>query len=129
MPALILIIDDSDLILHMLTMIVEQAGYRSAACADLDAARDAIAREAPGVILSDLNLPGLNGQNPVQALRQFPGAAHAPIILISGLDAAELTQKARDLGADAAISKDAGLPAMAAELPALIQSLLGAART
>lgn len=124
MTPLILIIDDSDLILHMLTMIVEQAGYRSAACADLSAAREIIARETPAVILSDLNLPGLQGQDPVHALRQVPGSAHTPIILISGLEAAPLAQKARELGADAALSKDAGLPAMAAELPALIQSLL-----
>ena len=124
MKPLILIIDDSELILQMLAMICEQAGYRSVTCPDFVAVAPAVEAEVPALILSDLNLPDLGGRDPVSALRAIDGLAQTPIILISGIDPQELHQKAEALGADGALSKEAGMPGMMSALPPLIASLI-----
>lgn len=108
----------------MLTMICEQAGYRVASCPDMAAVAPAIRAEAPALILSDLNLPDLGGRDPVSVLREDPALAHTPIVLISGMDPEELRQKARALGADGSLSKEAGMPGMMSGLPPLIASLI-----
>lgn len=124
MKPLILIIDDSELILQMLTMICEQAGYRAVTCPDFSAVAPAVQAEVPAVILSDLNLPDLGGRDPVSALRAIDGLAATPIVLISGIDPEELRQKAESLGADGAISKEIGMPGMMSALPPMIADLI-----
>lgn len=124
MKPLILIIDDSELILQMLTMICEQAGYRVASCPDMAAVATAIQAEAPALILSDLNLPDLSGRDPVSVLRQDPALVDTPIVLISGMDPEELRQRAQALGADGSLSKETGMPGMMSGLPPLIASLI-----
>lgn len=124
MKPLILIIDDSELILQMLTMICAQAGYRSVTCHEFAAVAPAVEAEVPALILSDLNLPDLGGRDPVSALRAIDGLAQTPIVLISGIDPEALRQKAEALGADGALSKEAGMPGMMSALPPLIASLI-----
>jgi chemosensory pili system protein ChpA (sensor histidine kinase/response regulator) len=119
---LVLIVDDSELLLQMLQMICEGAGYRAVCAESIAAAAALVAGEPPAAILSDLNLPGT--ADPVAALRALPGLAATPIILISGQDQGQLDAIAAARGAQAAISKDAGLPGMMMALPPLLERLL-----
>lgn len=124
MKPLILIVDDSELILQMLAMICEQAGYRSVSCQEFSAVAPTVEAEVPALILSDLNLPDLGGRDPVSALRAIDGLLHTPIVLISGIEPQALRQKAEALGADGAVSKESGMPGMMSALPPLIASLI-----
>lgn len=124
MKPLILIIDDSELILQMLTMICEQQGYRTVQCQNFSAVASAVDTATPAVILSDLNLPDLGGRDPVSALRSIDALADTPVVLISGMDPDELSQKADELGADGSVSKEAGMPGMMSVLPGLIAKLV-----
>ena len=121
---LILILDDSELILSMLEMVCGQLGYRVVTASRFDQVADAVADEAPAVILSDLNLPEIPGGEAVEALRAVDGLAETPIILISGIDQGELDQVAQERGAQGALSKDAGLPGMSAQLGPMLERLV-----
>jgi CheY-like chemotaxis protein len=126
MPSpLILIVDDSELLLQMLQMVCEGAGYRVACAASMTEAQAHVAAATPDAILSDLNLPDV--PEPVSALRAMPGLTHTPIILISGQDQGKLDQIAASRGAQGAISKDAGLPGMMMSLPPLLEQLIRSA--
>ena len=113
---LILILDDSELIASMLEMICAQLGYRTATALLFSEVEPLIAQERPSAILSDVNLPDLPADDPVSALRAIPALAETPIVLISGQDQGALDALAASRGAQAAVSKDAGLPGMAAAL-------------
>lgn len=118
----ILILDDSELIVSMLTMVCTQLGYDVITAASLDEVSLQVAQHLPDAILSDLNLPDTS--DPVAALRAMPELSSKPIVLLSGIPQAELERVAEERGADAAISKDAGLPGMMTLLGPTLSILL-----
>lgn len=96
----ILIIDDDLNLLEMLAWTLEEAGYTVAA---VTSGREALqwiqaaaaVDELPTLILLDLAMPGMNGAQVVQAMRQRWGGTIPPIMVISAaqsvhLDACEL---------------------------------------
>ena len=119
----ILILDDSELILSMLQMVCAQGGHGVVTASDFEQARAIVSRETPRLVLTDLNLPDLPAADPVTALRALPQLASTPIVLISGRPQAELDAEAERLGAQGALSKDLGMPGIAAALPGLLDRL------
>ena len=70
-------------------------------------ARDhSYSREAPEVVLLDIEMPGLRGDQAVSAIQQHCDGERRPIVILhSGRRLNELKTLARDVGADDAISK------------------------
>ncbi len=120
---LILILDDSELVASMLEMICGQLGYRTSTALLFEEVLPLIVQERPSVILSDVNLPDLPVDDPVSSLRAIPALADTPIVLISGQPQDALDALASSRGAQAAVSKDAGLPGMAAALAPILANL------
>ena len=125
MKPLVLIVDDSELILQMLDMVCQQAGYRTATATSFGQVEALVSDETPSVIVTDLNLPDLDGQDAVGALHSIDRLTGIPTLVVSGMDADQLDQKADEIGADAAISKDGGMPAVQGQLPGLLEKLAG----
>ena len=123
--ASIAIIEDSSLVIDMLTMVCEDNGHTVRSYQRFDDAADALTDDPPELIVTDLNLPDLSGDNSVTQLRQLDGLADVPIVVISGRPREELEEIADDAGAQAALSKDDGMPAISSELPSLIDDLAG----
>lgn len=116
----VLIVDDSELILQMLTMVVTSAGHHVETAADWAQAQARYAASAPDVVVTDLNLPDVG--DPVAAFAQL-GAA--PVIVVSGRPQAELDGLVETGSVVGAVSKDAGLPGLARVLPDLIRAATG----
>ncbi len=116
----ILILDDSELIVSMLSMICTQLGYGVLTAHSIDEVPGALASASPSAILCDLNIPGVT--DPVQSVRTL--IPDTPIILISGISQQELDAEAEARGADAAISKDGGLPGIMSVLGPTLSILL-----
>lgn len=120
MPSHILILDDSELIVSMLSMVCAQLGYEVLTAHDIEGISPAIASHRPAAVLCDLNIPGV--KDPVASVRALvPGV---PIILVSGIPQSELDEVAEARGAAAAISKDGGLPGIMAMLGPTLSILL-----
>ena len=70
--------------------------------------------EPPEVILLDLNMPGLSGEETIVALRAIDVLAETPILILSGepMEPAELER----LGARAAVQKPFDLPKLIEEI-------------
>ena len=122
--ATIVLIEDSPLVVQMLTMVCEGAGHQVTAFEQFADADAHLQDERPDLILTDLNLPGLPDDNTLITLRARPALKEIPIIIVSGRPRAELEQIAAAHGAQGALSKDDGLPALSAELPAMIDGLV-----
>jgi DNA-binding response OmpR family regulator len=104
----ILIIDDDLHLLEMLAWTLEEEGYTVAA---VTSGREALqwiqaaaaVDELPALILLDLAMPGMNGAQLVEAMRQRWGSNVSPIIVISAAQSAHLS--ARELGAAYTLTK------------------------
>ncbi len=110
--ASVLVVDDSELVLDMLSMAL--MGHDISKAGDAAQALELVSRETFDAVVTDLNLPDLNGDKLITALRD--AGVDCPIYLMSGMSADELEAKAQELGAAGSLSKDLGLPGMAAKL-------------
>lgn len=59
----------------------------------------------PDLILLDLNLPGLNGQEVLQAIKSDEKLKHIPVVILTTSKAQEEVHKSYNLGASAYLTK------------------------
>jgi two-component system, OmpR family, KDP operon response regulator KdpE len=104
----ILVVDDSPVILKMMSMKLTANGYDVATAEDGGAAVSAVRTEKPDLILLDLSFPpdvahgggvGWDGFLIMTWLRRQEEAKHIPIIVISGGEPAKFEARARAAGA------------------------------
>jgi two-component system KDP operon response regulator KdpE len=101
-PVSVLVIDDEPQIQRLLTIALEAEGYRVTAVGAGQEGIDTAARQPHELIILDLGLPDISGQ---QVLRQIREWSSAPIIILTVQDAAAQKIEALDLGADDYITK------------------------
>lgn len=83
---LVMAVDDSMTIRRIVPFIIETAGYRAMTACD---GEDALAKlqdphSPPGLILMDVEMPGMNGYQVTRALRQLPHLRKVPVVVLSG---------------------------------------------
>ncbi len=95
MAAILIVEDDGVLARHMVRTL-RQAGHAPILAPDAHSAlREA--GDRPDVIMRDLGLPDLPGEELLGRLQSQPGTAHIPVLIITGKreDAAHLRKKGR----------------------------------
>jgi DNA-binding response OmpR family regulator len=117
----ILIVDDDPAILKSLDNILSREGFIVQSAGSAEVALSAIEAEAPQIVLTDVQMSGLNGLDLITALRK--GQRTFPIVAMTGAAEYDTLTFARKLGADAAIRK----PFKKAELVDLIDYCLNRA--
>lgn len=86
----ILIIDDEDLLRECLKEMLESFGYQVLEAAGGPEALALSRSKDPNLVLLDINLPGMDGFQVCEALKQDPGTRDIPVIFLSArLDASE----------------------------------------
>jgi two-component system, NtrC family, response regulator AtoC len=101
--ARILVVEDDGGLRDLLSNELEDAGYRVAAAADANQARDALARDCPDLVVSDLRLPGDSGRDLLDHCR---GLAQAPgFIMVTAFGTVEQAVDALKGGADDFLTK------------------------
>jgi len=123
-PDTILVVDDNADMREYLARLLGRL-YTVEAVANGAAALAAIRKNVPGLILSDVMMPGLDGFSLTRALRADPNLAEVPIILLSARAGNEAIQDGLDAGADDYVVK----PFTARELLARVRTHLGLARS
>lgn len=78
----ILLIDDDADVLDAYTQLLEQAGYRVCACDNPFEARERVQKDWPGIVLSDVCMPGCSGIDLMTLFHQDD--QQLPIVLITG---------------------------------------------
>ncbi|PWI32567.1 diguanylate cyclase response regulator [Vibrio albus] len=94
----ILIVDDEIINLKVLSELFRDKVQLTLAKSGHQALRKA-EEVRPDLILLDIRMPGLNGFETLDRLRQNPSTAHIPVIFISGLDDDDHEEKGLKLGA------------------------------
>jgi CheY-like chemotaxis protein len=99
----ILICDDDQDILEMLVLVLETYGYHAIAENSSPNLFNTIRKEHPGLVIIDLWMPLMTGDEVVKQLRQSPETEKLPVIVISAsMDGQETAANA---GANHFISK------------------------
>jgi DNA-binding response OmpR family regulator len=80
---LVVLIEDDPMIGQMLEEVLDVAGYRVESAEDGQAGLDLVRSVRPSLVLSNLNLPRLDGSQVAQAMKSDPELWSIPIILMS----------------------------------------------
>lgn len=111
----ILIVDDSPLAAEMAKVGLEGAGYTVMVALDLEQFETFRADLDVDLILMDVQMPELYGDDIAAVLRHFDGV-DAPIYLYSSLDADELGERATEAGIDGFVCKRDGIDVVVARV-------------
>jgi DNA-binding NtrC family response regulator len=93
----ILVIDDEDSIRDYLSMMLEREGYEVRASADGRKALKLYAQEAFDVVITDIQLPGIDGIEVLKTLRERDPTI--PVVIVTGHASQESAIEALNLGA------------------------------
>jgi CheY-like chemotaxis protein len=107
----VLVIDDSPMLVELTVRALASAGYQATGATDL-ATLDQKLTEGPfALILMDVNMPEMFGDDVVEYLRTQKRVT-SKLVLYSDISEEELAAKTRNSGADAYILKGGGLEAV-----------------
>ena len=110
----ILIVDDDELIATSYAMALEEAGMRAHIVTDPFLAFDTISRVSPDLVLLDMHMPGVDGLEIAQIIRQSRQNLSLPIVFLSAEQDTRLQYRARKIGGDDFITKPISLDRLAA---------------
>jgi len=82
-PEKILIVDDSDDTREMMTKLLELESFTVVTAEDGRAGLDIAEAEHPDIIITDINMPNLNGIEMIKILRKQPRFSTVPIMAIT----------------------------------------------
>jgi two-component system KDP operon response regulator KdpE len=99
---LLLLVEDEMPILRFLRASLDEHGYRLIEAQTGGKALKLAAQQPPDLVILDLGLPDIDGQNVLIRLREW---LHAPIIVLSARDQEEQKVQALDNGADDYLTK------------------------
>jgi len=115
----VLVIDDSPMLLELTVRALSAAGYQASGAIDLASLEQKLAEGAFALILMDVNMPEMFGDDVVEYLRSVKKVS-SKLVLHSDIPEHELEAKTRASGADGYILKSGGLEAMLAEVIKLV---------
>ena len=122
--ATILIVDDDAASRDALALLLQDEGYATLCAADGGHALSIVAQNPPDLILLDIVMAGIDGYAAGKSIKENPATRSIPIIMITGHDGRGAQVIARDVGAEAFVTK----PIDMAVLSQRIRSLLHLAR-
>jgi chemosensory pili system protein ChpA (sensor histidine kinase/response regulator) len=102
---LVLVVDDSLTVRRVTQRLLLREGYRVALARDGLEALEMLATERPALMLSDIEMPRMDGFDLVRNVRGEPRWADLPVIMITSRIAEKHRDHARELGVDHYLGK------------------------
>ena len=100
----ILLVEDSRYQRMASKRVLAEAGFDVVEASDGEQALRQVQESPPDLIILDILLPRLGGEQVLQALRQNPATAHIPVIVLSSLPRSN-TERMKQAGATAYVEK------------------------
>jgi len=120
---LILVVDDSITVRRVTQRLLQREGYRVALAVDGLQALERLAEEKPTVVLSDIEMPRMDGFDLARNIRGDARLKDLPIIMITSRIAEKHREHAKELGVDHYLGK----PYSEEELLSLVRHYCSAA--
>ncbi len=116
----VLAVDDSPSIRSLVTYVLEQAGYNVVVAEDGVEALDYARNHTVDIVLTDINMPNLDGIGLIKGLRALPHYKYVPMLVLTTESGTEKKMAGKAAGATGWIVK----PFDPAQLLATIQKVL-----
>jgi two-component system chemotaxis sensor kinase CheA len=104
-PKSLLLVEDSITSRILLKNILESAGYRVTVAVDGMAGWTSLRQTPVDVVISDVDMPRLNGFELTAKIRGDKKLSSTPVVLVTGMETREDREKGMEVGADAYIVK------------------------
>jgi len=107
MPQTILVVDDSPTIVKFVSFSLKNKGYHVVTASDGMEAIEKISNssESIALIITDLNMPNLDGFSLIDTLRQSESHSDTPIIILSSEDGTDERERGMQVGASSYLVK------------------------
>jgi len=119
---LVLLADDDATTRLLSTSVLRSAGFEVVAVEDGTSALRALSERDPGIVMLDVEMPGLDGFEVCRAIRRGERHRDVPVVMLTGCDDAESVDRAYDAGATDFITKPVTWAMLPHRLRHLIQS-------
>ncbi len=110
--AKILIVEDNDMNLDMLSRRLARKGYEIVVARDGQAGVDQALAELPDLILMDMSLPVMDGWQATRRIKERAETAAIPVVALTAHAMASDREKAMDAGCDDFYTKPIELPGL-----------------
>jgi CheY-like chemotaxis protein len=104
-PRRVLIVDDNEDAANSLAMVLQLSGHETASVYTAADALEHAAVFKPDVVLLDIGLPGMDGYEVAQRLRELPGLRGVKLVAVTGYGRSDDRLRARDAGFDDHLTK------------------------
>ena len=115
----VLVVDDAWSVRRSMQQLLEDAGYDVATAADGFEALERLRANIPAVVLTDLEMPNLNGLELTRRMQELPQWAAIPVVMITSRTSAKHREEGLKAGVDVYLTK----PYQDADLLAQVRSL------
>jgi chemotaxis protein histidine kinase CheA len=116
----VLVVDDAWSVRRSMQQLLEDAGYDVAVAADGFEALERLRAKIPAVVLTDLEMPNLNGLELTRRMQDIPQWADIPVVMITSRTSAKHREEGLKAGVDVYLTK----PYQDADLLAQVRSLV-----
>jgi DNA-binding response OmpR family regulator len=124
----VLVVDDEPYILKILVFKLRTSGLVPIEAADGEMALRAARAERPDAILLDLSLPpGLSGLDVLRRLKEYPGTASIPVVVLTGRTHPDERATGLRLGAARFLTKPFSTKTLLEELEGVLAATQGTA--
>jgi CheY-like chemotaxis protein len=120
----ILLVDDENVNLKILSAILRPGGYRFLEAARGEEALKVLRQEAVDLVILDLMMPGMDGFQTLGKIKENPGTAFVPVIIASALKDASAIERGLELGANDYFTKPLSDDDRRFQLPLKVRNLI-----
>jgi len=99
MPKNILIVEDDKILRELISRKLQKEDYNISAAIDGEEGLKKVKEEKPDIVLLDLILPGIDGFEVLERIKQDPEINKIPVVILSNLGQKEEIEKGLKLGA------------------------------
>ncbi|MEJ5368724.1 MAG: response regulator [Bryobacteraceae bacterium] len=101
----LLVVEDNPVSQRVLRAVLAKGDYKVDCCSDGPSALAAAGRRRYRLVLMDLFMPGMDGLETFERLRQMPGYESTPVVALTAEMSPELRQRCRERGMAAFLTK------------------------
>ena len=119
----VLVVEDSPVIQRLIDVCLRPSGFETIQCTDGPSGLAAAGEYSPDLVILDVGLPGMDGWEVLQAIREQSETSHFVVLVLTAHAQEETRQMADESGANAFLTK----PFRPTELREMVARLVGQA--
>jgi two-component system chemotaxis response regulator CheY len=117
----ILVVEDQADLREMLAMLLRAEGFNTFTASDGREGLEVIKRECPHLIITDVNMPNMNGVDMVRLVREMPHCDSIPILVLTAVGSG-IASDALEAGANQAMIKPVELQTLVNGIKRLLET-------